>query len=70
MPIPQFYSADYRLSAFRSLTYGVGLTVKLGRQFFLDTAYKRYEMRGLDGSTPQSSYAQANIYTAGLRFHF
>ena len=70
VPIPQFYSADYRLSAFRSLTYGVGLTVKLGRQFFLDTAYKRYEMRGLDGSTPQSSYAQGNIYTAGLRFHF
>lgn len=70
VPIPQFYSADYRLSAFRSLTYGVGLTAKLGSQFFLDAAYKRYEMRGLDGTTPQSSYAKANIYTIGLRWHF
>jgi len=70
VPIPQFYSADYRLSTFRSLTYGIGLTLKLGRQFLLDAAYKRYDMRGLDGATPQSSYAQANVYTVGLRWHF
>ena len=68
--IPQFYSADYRLSAFRSLTYGISLTLKLGRQFFFDAAYKRYDMQGLDGVTPQSSYATANIYTLGLRFHY
>ena len=70
VPIPQFYSADYRLSAFRSLTCGISLTLKVGRQFFLDAAYKRYEMRGLDGVTPQSSYAAANIYSLGLRLHF
>jgi hypothetical protein len=68
--IPQFYSMDYRLSTFRSLTYGIGLTLKLGWQFLFDAAYKRYDMRGLDGATPQSSYAQANVYTAGLRLHF
>lgn len=68
--IPQFYSADYRLSAFQSLTYGVSLTLKLAQQFFLDAAYKRYDMRGLDGATPQSSYAQANVYTIGMRWHF
>jgi hypothetical protein len=70
VPIPQFYSADYRLSTFRSLTYGVGLTLKLGQRFFFDTAYKRYDMCGLDGVTPQSSYATANIYTIGVRVHF
>jgi hypothetical protein len=70
VPFPQFYSADYRLSTFRSLTYGIGLTLKLGERFYLDTAYKRYDMHGLDGVTPQSSYARANIYTIGMRVHF
>ena len=70
VPIPQFYSADYRLSAFQSLTCGVSLTLKLAQQFFLDAAYKRYDMRGLDGATPQSSYVQANVYTIGMRWHF
>jgi hypothetical protein len=70
VPFPQFYSADYRLSTFRSMTYGIGLTLKLGERFFFDTAYKRYDMHGLDGVTPQSSYATANIYTIGMRVHF
>ena len=70
VPIPQFYSADYRLSTLQTLTYGVSLSLKVWRQCFLDAAYKRYEMRGLDGVTPQSSYAAANIYTVGLRLHF
>jgi len=70
VPIPQFYSADYRLSTFQSLTYGIGFTLKLGQRFFVDGAYKRYDTRGLDGVTPQSSYAQANVYTVGLRVHF
>lgn len=70
VPIPQFYSADYRLSSLQSWTYGAGATVRLGRQWFLDAAYKRYEMRGLDGSTPQSSYARAHVYTIGLRLNY
>lgn len=70
MPIPQFYSADYRLSSMQSWTYGAGATIKLGKQWFLDAAYKRYEMRGLDGSTPQSSYARAHVYTIGLRLNY
>ncbi len=70
VPIPQFYSADYRLSELQSWTCGVGLTVKLGEQFFIDAAYKRYAMRGLDDGTPQSSFAQAHVYTVGLRFHY
>lgn len=70
IPIPQFYSADYRLSELQTLTCGAGLTVKLGRQFFFDAAYKRYVMRGLDGGTPQSSFASAHVYTVGLRLHY
>lgn len=68
--IPQFYSADYRLSALRTLTYGVGLTVKPCKWLYFDAAYKRYAMTGLDGGTPASSYSQANVYTIGLRLFF
>ena len=46
------------------------LGFRSGRQFLLDAAYKRYDMHGLDGATPQSSYAQGNVYTVGLRWHF
>lgn len=70
IPIPQFYSADYRLSGLHTWTWGAGLMVKLGREFYFDAAYKRYEMRGLDGRTPQSSYAKAHVYTIGLRLHY
>ena len=70
VPIPQFYSADYRLSAFRSLTCGLGVTVKLGEQCFLDGAYKYYAMSGVDGTTPRSSYPKAHVYTVGLRLQF
>ncbi len=68
--IPQFYSADYRLSSFYSVTCGLSLTLRLGRGVLVDAAYQRYEMRGLDGATPQNSYAQANVYTLGLRWFF
>jgi hypothetical protein len=70
VPLPQFYSADYRLSLFRSLTYGISLTFKVGRHMVFDAAYKRYDMVGLDGETPQSSYPTANIYTVGFRIFF
>jgi uncharacterized protein DUF3570 len=68
--IPEFYSADYRLSALRSWTVGLSVTFKLPKGFFLDLAYKRYTMEGLDRVTADGNYPQANIYTAGLRLHF
>ena len=70
IPVPQFYSADYRLSAFRSVTYGIGVSLRLGERCFADAAYKRYVMTGMDGMTPRSSYATANVYTVGLRLQF
>ncbi len=68
--IPKFYSSDYRLSRLRTWTYGAGATARLGRWLFLDAAYKRYEMSGLDGATSASNFSNANIYTLGLRLHF
>ena len=68
--VPKFYSSDYRLSSLRTLTYGVSATVKIQKRLFLDLAYKRYEMAGLDGRTSASNYPKANIYTVGLRLFF
>ena len=68
--IPEFYSSDYRLSALRTATVGVGVTVKMPNGFFVDLAYKRYEMNGRDGVTAAGNYPKANIYTVGLRLQF
>lgn len=67
---PEHYSADYRLSTLQSLTYGVGLTVRLRSWLSFDLAYKRYEMSRLDSVTAASNFPSANIYTVGLRAWF
>ena len=68
--VPEHYSSDYRLSRLRTLTYGVSATVRIRAWLFLDAAYKRYDMAGLDGVTSASAYPKANTYTAGLRLRF
>jgi hypothetical protein len=67
---PSYYSADYRLSQFYALTYGVGARVKLGEHFTVDVACKRYEMHGLDGVTSWSAYPSANVFTVGCGIWF
>lgn len=67
VPIPQFYSADYRLSALNTFTYGLTLTVAIKEFLHFDLGYQRYAMYGLDGVTSASAYPKANIISAGLR---
>ena len=67
---PKVYSADYRLSALSSWTYGVKATYRFGDHFSADVAYKRYVMEGNDGETASSAYPKANIYTAGVTIWF
>lgn len=67
---PTYFSADYRLSALRSWTYGLKATLKVHDHLSLDAGYKRYEMRGRDGVTAQSAYPRADIVTAGLTLWF
>jgi hypothetical protein len=69
-PRPQgpFYSSDYRLSAFRSFTYGVKVVWNATDNLQFDAAFERYDMRGRDGVTPQSAYCRANIITVGAKF--
>lgn len=69
-PRPQgpFYSSDYRLSAMRTTTFGMKVIWRATERLQLDAAYERYQMRGTDDVTPQSAYARANIWTAGVKF--
>lgn len=67
-PDGPFYSSDYRLSAMRTVTYGLKLIWNATEQLQFDAAYERYEMRGTDHVTPQSAYCRADIFTLGARF--
>ena len=69
-PIPNYYSADYRLSALQTFTYGVNVSVTIKEHVTLDLGYKRYEMFGTDNRTSASAYPKANIFSAGLRVLF
>jgi hypothetical protein len=68
--IPRSYSSDYRLSKLRTLTYGLRATLRVRTWLSLEAAYKRYEMRGLDGRTAASNYPEANVWTLGLRLNY
>ncbi|HEY2951930.1 MAG TPA: DUF3570 domain-containing protein, partial [Verrucomicrobiae bacterium] len=68
--LPNYYSADYRLSSLSSWTCGVKATCKFNEHVWVDAAYKRYEMSGHDHVTSASAYPQANIGTVGLTIWF
>jgi Protein of unknown function (DUF3570) len=70
VPIPASYSADYRLSALQTFTYGLDASVKIKDRLSLDFGYKRYEMVGQDHRTSSSAYPKANIFSAGFSFWF
>jgi len=69
-PIPTYYSADYRLSALYSYTYGVNLSVQMQKHLTLDAAYKRYAMFGTDGVTAAAQYPTADVFTVGFTLWF
>jgi len=69
-PVPTYYSADYRLSEMETFTFGIEASAHLTDWLTLDLAYRRYEMRGLDGVTSQSAYPKANVVTVGARLWF
>lgn len=68
--IPTYYSADYRLSRFQSVSYGLQASVIIKEHVYLDAGYQRYEMHGRDGMTSASAYPQANVFTLGVRVWF
>jgi hypothetical protein len=70
-PRPQgpFYSSDFRLSALRTVTYGIKVIYNVTDALQFDFAVEHYDMSGRDGGiTPRSAYADAHIATYGVRF--
>jgi hypothetical protein len=63
-----FYSADYRLSALRTVEYGLKVVWAPTDRLRLDVAYSRYDMTGRDSVTSASAYPDASIVTAGVSF--
>lgn len=70
LPLPKYFSADYRLSALDSLTYGASLSAKIWKHASLEAAYKRYEMYGRDSITAKGQYPKANVVTVGATLWF
>ena len=68
--MPAYYSADYRLSALNSFTYGVEATVKVWKSVSIGADYKRYEMYGTDGFTAAAQYPKAHVGSIGLTVGF
>ena len=64
------YSADYRLAALNTVTYGVKAIYKIKENFEFDASFERYDMSGRDPNTPESAFPDANVLTLGFNFHF
>ena len=70
IPIPDTYSADYRLSALQTFAYGINVSLTIKDHLTLDLGYKRFEMYGTDHQTSPSAYPKANTFSAGFRLVF
>ncbi|PTY06182.1 hypothetical protein DB347_12075 [Opitutaceae bacterium EW11] len=67
-PDGPFFSSDHRLSHMRTQTLGFKVLWKVvPERFDVNFEYQRYLMKGLDGITPKSAYANANVFTVGAR---
>jgi hypothetical protein len=68
--VPQYYSADYRLSALQTFAYGLDASVKVREWLSFEGSYQRYDMQGLDGVTSSAAYPTADVFTVGVTVRF
>lgn len=70
-PLPvSYYSADYRLSALHSFTYGLSVSGRIQDHLSVAVSYQRYEMFGTDGRTAADQYPRANVFGGGITLWF
>ena len=67
-PAGPFYSADYRLAALDSWTWGLKLAWTPKPAFQADVAWESYRMTGRDSVTSASAFPKAGILTLGFRY--
>jgi hypothetical protein len=58
------------LSELQAWTFEIGAQIRIADRVTIDAAYKRYEMHGLDGVTPQAAYPSANVFAIGAGIWF
>ena len=63
-----YYSADYRISALKTTSFGIKLTYFYKENLNFDLSFDRYHMRGTDGITSQLVYPDANVLTLGFQW--
>jgi hypothetical protein len=64
---PEYYSADYRVSALTAISYGLKAIWTPNSRCSFDLEYGRYDQKGSDGVTSQDAYPQATLILAGVR---
>lgn len=64
---PEYYSSDYRVSAFTSLGYGLKAIWLVNERLAVDCAIDRYVQEGKDSLTPTEVYPSATMVTIGGR---
>ncbi|HWA24323.1 MAG TPA: DUF3570 domain-containing protein [Lacunisphaera sp.] len=67
-PAGPFFSADYRLAALDTWTWGLKLVWTPKPAFQADVAWESYRMSGRDRQTSASAFPEANIVTVGARY--
>lgn len=65
-----YYSADYRLSEMETWMLGFKAVWEVTPALHVDATYERYLMHGLGNKTLASSYADADVFTVGIRLWF
>jgi len=67
---PEFYSSDYRVSAFEAYGGGAKLIWTPTDRLSFDVAYERYAQRGKTDQLVEEAYPRANVVTIGGRVWF
>ena len=65
-----FYSSDYRLSSFDSLSLGIKIVHMVKDDLKIDFSYDRYRTKGRDSITSQLVYPQANVFSFGFQWDY
>ena len=67
---PEFYSSDYRVSAFDAVSYGLTAIWLRTSNLTLDAGIERYQQTGKDGKTDQGMYTSGTLIIVGARGSF
>ncbi len=70
IPLPEHYSADFRLSELNTFTYGVSVNARVHERVSLEVGYKRYVMEGTDGVTSDTQYPSADVVSGSVAVWF